>query len=791
MFELYRLRGSALLPRHLATRDDNRELLLIHGIAFPPQPMLLLRQALAHCFAHYDAQEKQAIYENHEFLLSLVFGGVNTTEATRAYQKVQYRQLAARLESNLTHNLALSSQLIEESANLIERLFSSRKIRIAISDYSRLDDMSTRLIFELIKRHDRIDIQWVVGLPEAYHTLPRIEVHGEGIQWLPPMQNHRGALYGLKDCIPFSEFNAEISAAYLSPEHQESDQNYWDATTLAEEDLAWDVRAIHVIYPQAAPTDDEWFILYSAACHAFQLFAFASALFFAQHAIAMGRGFLSAQRRATLHGICALAAHNRQFFAEQNPSIGRYILNQLSQAIALEEQATVRCAHWYRLAVTEGRRMGHTGRALAYVSDGFGEIGRGLMSRQEALLAEAWLYNIKGYCLSREHQPQSAEEAMVMSFKILEGIDFSGTGLEDEARLTLAVTVENTMKLMRHQAQVEKWQNLQQTAETLSSPWPVFGPAHLAEKADLAIFKLDLKQAIEHARAGIQASIVQYNAPQRQYFTTMVAELYLRAQMWPVAIQHFLQALALPESLDLDHRPSTVPISIACARAMLGAGQLEQAQHMLEQCWQEYCGETASQSKEIVRLKFSDRILLTGLRMECAHALNQTAVLQQRCDELIAMMKELPEITHLTAVNAYIATVAWQRADHPVAQAAAHNAWEHGRPLLQALCEKRLQPSTYLLDAVLKAYLHPVVAAGHDEQDWRQIFELVASTLRSHTISWLYLDPVLTASKQYQREKLLWQTEFGQCFQRALETRSECQFLPAREPLRASGHAAA
>ena len=173
-------------------------------------------------------------------------------------------------------------------------------------------------MFYLIRNHEHFNIHWLVGLPEQYHTLPRIEVQGQGIQWLPPMQNHRNSLFAIQSSVTFEEFHVDIDQLLQSTKSDadrelltQGEDPFWLQTTLATEDLAWDARGIHVVYPQAASSEeDEWFVLYSAACHAFQLFAFASALFYAQHAIAMGRGYLSASRRAKLHGICAVAAHN-------------------------------------------------------------------------------------------------------------------------------------------------------------------------------------------------------------------------------------------------------------------------------------------------------------------------------------------------------------------------------------------------------------------------------------------------------------------------------------------------
>jgi hypothetical protein len=773
VFELYHLSGCSLLPQHIARQDNEREQYYVHGIAFPPQPMLLLRQLLSPLLAQMDDSDKQQLYGEHEALLSLVFGGTNSTEANRPYEQKRYRPLIARLESNLTHNLALSHHLIQESARLLVRLFGQRKIRVAISDYSRLDDMSTRLMFHLIQ-HSELDIHWCVGLPERYHTLPRIEVLGHGIQWLPPMQNHRNSLFGLRKAIAFKE----IHVAESTQEEQESDEAFWLGVKLADEDLAWDARAIHIIYPQAMSSgEDEWFVLFSAACHSFQLFAFASALFFAQHAIAMGRGYLSAQRRAILHGICAVAAHNRQFFAESDDAIARYILNQLRQAIALEENAPVRCAHWYRLAVTEGRRLGQIGRALAHVSDGFGEIGRGLMSRPEALLAEAWLYNIKGYCLARDHQPEAAEASMTQSYQILEGRDFSNSGLEDEARLTLAVTVENTMKLMRMMGQSEKWRELQQTAEQLSSPWPVFAPAHLAEKADLAIYWLDLRMAVQHAEQGIRACDEQMNAPQGQYFATMLAELYLRAQLWEPAVKHFLTALQLPYSLDQENRPSDFPIRIACVRAMLGAGRVQEAWDMLQQCCR---GPAASDSSnEHPQLSRNDRLLLGCLKMEACHRLDNEEELQRICDEQIANVKEVPELASLALLNSYIASIACRRQDKDTAQATAQNSWQQSQILLTALLEKRLRPSSFLLDAVFKSFLHPLLLPEHDDKTWQDLFTLEAKTLRSHTTSWLYLDPIIKAMEQFGKHALLNQAGHAGCFNQAVRTRQECQAASA------------
>lgn len=800
MFKLYHLPGSALLPQqaitqHSETRHAQKQY-LIHGIPFPPQPMLLLRQILAVELKQMDETSKQQLYEQHQVLLSLVFGGANSVEASREFDKSLYRPLTARLESNLTHNLALSSELIKRSADLLAQLFGDQSVDIIISDYSRLDDMSTHLMFHLIQYHEHYSIHWLVGLPQQYHTLPRIEVHGQGIQWLPPMQNHRNSLFTIKDTIPFEEFhitsdlntetsNSAISLLDTSAEaggepNEESDDafqddSFWLQVDLANEDLAWDARGIHVVYPQAASSEeDEWFVLYSAACHAFQLFAFASALFFAQHAIAMGRGYLSAKRRAKLHGICAVAAHNRQFFTETDDELARYILQQLQQAIALEEDASVRCAHWYRLAVTEGRRKGRISRALSYVSDGFGEVGRGLLTRPESLLAEAWLYNIKGYCLARDHQIDAAEEAMTQSYQILEDRDFSKSGLTNEVRLTMAVTVENTMKLMRMVGNAERWQELQLSTEQLSSPWPVFNPAHLAEKADLAIHWLDLHVAIEHAKNGIQASIHQLNAPQVQYFHTMLAELYLRAQLWQHAMQEFKAALSMPHTLDANGRPSDLPIRISCVRGMLLGGYYEEAETMLAKCQQDTI-PLDKQTSEQAEINVNDRLVLGCLNMEIANQLKQEERLQTLCDELTQLVKEHPDIENLASLNAYIASIAWQNDEQEAAIATAKNSWNHGRELLTNIVGDSMVPSTTLIDTILKAFLHPILLAQHKDEDWLAIFSLQAKTLRTHTISWHYLDPLIRAVELFQRQGLLKQSGHASCFDRAVASRRECQ----------------
>lgn len=119
------------------------------------------------------------------------------------------------------------------------------------------------------------------------------------------------------------------------------------------------------------------------------------------------RPALSSTEKAKVHGLMALAAHNRQFSAADK-RLHEFLLYHFTQAYQYEVEPGMRSALCYRLAVTYGRRMRQPEVGLEWAEKALSEATSAQLTTTEQVYYHNWGINIKAYLLMRTRQLELA-----------------------------------------------------------------------------------------------------------------------------------------------------------------------------------------------------------------------------------------------------------------------------------------------------------------------------------------------------------------------------------------------
>jgi tetratricopeptide (TPR) repeat protein len=153
---------------------------------------------------------------------------------------------------------------------------------------------------------------------------------------------------------------------------------------------------------------------------AFASFSFTSVLRLGLELLAAGTP-LAPEDAADVHGLIALAAHNRQFLAT-DPELADFLERHLAAALAHESRPAHRCALLYRRAVLHGRRRKDFPAALVWADRALAASQEDILPPLEAAYQETWARNIRAYVLMRLGRAAEAEAETVAGFARIDAV---------------------------------------------------------------------------------------------------------------------------------------------------------------------------------------------------------------------------------------------------------------------------------------------------------------------------------------------------------------------------------
>lgn len=318
--------------------------------------------------------------------------------------------LRVRPDSHLSHNRILHQLLFDAWADLLAPWTLDARPTFYVSDLGRLDPPSARVLLSFYRRHPDTAPGLVIGVrpSAAYGQAP----DERGLLWGPTPQTVEQAL------LRWRQIGAtEMPAAGPGARSDDGDEDPEPTPDTEPFGVCPEDRVATRL--ETAPVGDGTGDRVAEAVeHLFRRFAFSSALH-------LGLDFLdsdpdlSPRAAATLHGLVALCAHNRQFHSEGNQPLARFLEHHFRQALKTETRPGLRCALLYRLAVTLGRRQGRIDEARE-VADRAVEAARGSdLPEVESLYQESWGRNIRAYLHLRAGDPERGSRDLRMAFSDL------------------------------------------------------------------------------------------------------------------------------------------------------------------------------------------------------------------------------------------------------------------------------------------------------------------------------------------------------------------------------------
>lgn len=313
-------------------------------------------------------------------------------------QESQRLYYSARYSSHLSHNWYIHRPLFEAWAKILYRVLMLPGLegQPLIVPYS--EDMvgPVKTILKTISRlypDSKSDYTIVIGF-ESYVEPPQ---HDEnGINWNLSSANPRfaGGLLQVADVVEDLPEDPNELPHLHRPPRADSLQTFSESIayralenskSLDSEQVSQVVQAIELSY---------------------QGIGFQNTLELGLKLIAR-KPILSSTQKAKVHGLMALAAHNRQFSAKDK-RLHEFLLYHFTQAYQYEVEPGMRSALCYRIAVTYGRRMRQPEVGLEWAEKALSEASSPQLTETEQVYYHNWGINIKAYLLMRTRQLEVA-----------------------------------------------------------------------------------------------------------------------------------------------------------------------------------------------------------------------------------------------------------------------------------------------------------------------------------------------------------------------------------------------
>lgn len=245
---------------------------------------------------------------------------------------------------------------------------------------------------------------------------------------------------------------------------------------------------------------------------------------------------LAPEEAARVHGLVALAAHNRQFHSRGNRVLASTLEEHLRSALEVEVGPGWKSATAYRLAVTLGRRQGRLDEAMELAQIAVQAAASGGLLEPAAAYLEAWGFNIRAFLWMRRGLHGRAKEDTETALEILERTRGSMDAVAAETRaswerdvlLSWGVVAHNRTALAHLTDDSEGLAHWRRRADELVDRFPELELFEVDSWLDFyrEIVRLDL--ALEKARRGVELAR-QEREPQWEYrYLAQVADLAYR-----------------------------------------------------------------------------------------------------------------------------------------------------------------------------------------------------------------------------------------------------------------------
>jgi tetratricopeptide (TPR) repeat protein len=476
-------------------------------------------------------------------------------------ERAEMETLRARLTSHMTHNFVLQHPIFGAWAALFVDLLEAGPFTLVAPSQALLSWEDGAILKSLYRRFPERAPDLVLGFDPGF----RHQEDGDGIVWTMTAYHSLALaldLQGLQEGEPVDLPARDPGATWgevLGMEIEEDPDDLEagararlaDPTPLSEQDIARIAAA-------------------QRAC--FESFAFTSALRLGLDLLAR-KPQLDASQAAEVHGIVALAAHNRQFLT-QSPELVRFLDRHLAAALAAETRPAHRCALLYRLAVVHGRRRKDSETALGWADRGVEAARHPDLSPFDAAYQGAWARNIRAYVLMRLGRLEEAETETIAGCERLEPLVAALPGQDErgrdlDLRASHSLLAFNTRTLLqflgRDDAQLTAW--LERSRSVLR-PIPAvvrFDGFHWAELYGRRMLRPDLAlpivlRGIDDARQEVDAVRGYELALIAADFCERVGDMERARELYGL-IQDFRRRCGLPRLPAID-----VSWALACQR---------------------------------------------------------------------------------------------------------------------------------------------------------------------------------------------------------------------------------
>jgi hypothetical protein len=319
-----------------------------------------------------------------------------------AYQSAQRHYYSTRITSHLSHNWYLHRPLFEAWATLIHHLLRT-------GEYTVFAPFSADLVGPvngILKTFNRLYPGKASHILIGFETDMSAPTYDEnGINWNMRSSNPRfaGGFLQVADRV--------LSLADITPQ---ADKLCWGEVAVAdalnvEQTLIHDneYTALNLLADSSNTLSPEQ----TATVITTMQNAFAGIDF--QNTLALGLQLLaqnpqlSQADQATIHGLTALAAHNRQFQAK-DLRLHHFLEKHFLAAYEAHSDSFMRSIFAYRLAVTYGRRMKDVDKGLLWAEKAMTIAAAPQLSENQRVYCYNWGVNIKSYLQMLDNQLEQA-----------------------------------------------------------------------------------------------------------------------------------------------------------------------------------------------------------------------------------------------------------------------------------------------------------------------------------------------------------------------------------------------
>ena len=522
---------------------------------------LLLRRLLPHLRRRFGSRRVETALARHTPALSLIFGELarNLTPQQRALRD----RFCARLDSNITHNLTVALPMVTHCCELIVELLDGERLVLVFPDVGNLDWCSQQVLKVLFKDFSECKIDCMLGFAGRATVM---EKSGIVFRYSNPV---------VKSFIFSFRTVADFSVLALVPQEEVALETVRLRDTY-DDDL--EQHALEIAYEGHIDTHHAAMLLQVMEA-SFESYGYTTALYLGTKLLEAGLP-MSSGKLARVHGIVALTAHNRQFFAEGNPRLATFLQHHYEAALANEREPAHRICLHYRLAVTHARRKRELEPAARYVRDGLNELAQSTIKEPQRSSLDAWLRNIHSFVLMHQRNFPLAVEEHEVAFARLSKMEPSGLWA-NEVVFSTAVLAENLGLLFNLAGDVASSRHWYGIEERLSKKWPVLDAVPDAEWQNFYARNFMLKEAANHAVKGVDKAAATFHFNLEYFFILTLADLYFRMGKVSPSLDYFERAVKL-QSMSESSYGTPFLLRSGAASIALKAGEPERAQAHLD-----------------------------------------------------------------------------------------------------------------------------------------------------------------------------------------------------------------